>query len=434
MIVPSLRSHLYRHEQTGYTKHAGKSHIIGLELLLEHIVESQHTKTTPYSVCIERTGIGIVALTRLLRSLVKIEHDGKTSHEEEEEYHPELAYATLSAPSLPEQSDKSQQQRQTVEHVVSLIFLQFLRQLALVAKHPVVDKRDTRYPVAVLRLSTTLQVILSTGKVPHEVAPVHEVALVREEETYVVPLCRHLHSHLLATAVVGHVSTRNATQPTLVSLSVSRRMHTWEQHVLSVNELVLVRYYEVRVLLCVRSLLLALPNGSTFLTLRNAHVAVNVKSHLRGVCLTVKQRRIAILVTTQIRTEREHIFGRVLVHRRIGSRTNHDNGIARIANHQHKHAQQGSILETSRHYGHELLVCLLAIVESEVDGSKDDDANDGSTPSHTTERNAQHTYSKCEREVLTLEVAVGIRFIYSPYHDGYEQDDIDNLACIERTA
>ena len=240
VVVPSLRSHLYRYEQTGHAYHAGKSHIIGLELLLEHIVESQHTKTAPYSECVERAGISIVALTGLLRSLVKIEHDGKTGHEEEEEHHPELADATLSAPSLPEESDKSQQQRQTVEHVVSLVVLQLLRQLALVAKHPVVDKRDARYPVAVLGFSTTLHVVLSSGKVPHEVAPVHEVTLVREEESYVVPLCRHLHGHLLATAVVGHVSTRNATQPALISLSVSRRMHTWEQHVLSVNELVLV--------------------------------------------------------------------------------------------------------------------------------------------------------------------------------------------------
>ena len=39
-----------------------------------------------------------------------------------------------------------------------------------------------------LELTVALNIILATGKVPHEVTPVHEIALVREEETDVVDL------------------------------------------------------------------------------------------------------------------------------------------------------------------------------------------------------------------------------------------------------
>ncbi|CUQ49199.1 Uncharacterised protein [Segatella copri] len=39
-----------------------------------------------------------------------------------------------------------------------------------------------------LWLTIALNVVLTAGKVPHEVAPVHEVALVREEEADVVKL------------------------------------------------------------------------------------------------------------------------------------------------------------------------------------------------------------------------------------------------------
>ena len=290
MVVPGLRSHLYRHEQTGYAYNTCNGYIIALYLLLEHIVNSQHTKTTPNSVSVERACISIVAFTRLLRSLVKVEHDSKTCHEEQEEHNPELADAALTAPCLPEKTYKSEQERQTVEHVVTLISLQLSRHLALVAQHPVVDERNTGYPVAMLRLAVALNIVLASGEVPHEVAPVHEVALIREEEADVLHLSRHLHHHRLAATVVRHLSTLNASHPVLVSFSMSRRVHTREEHILSIYDLVLMRNHEVRVFLVLRSLLLALPDSSTFLVLRHAHIAVDVVSHLRSVSLSVEQR------------------------------------------------------------------------------------------------------------------------------------------------
>ena len=173
-------------------------------MLFQQVEDSQYAQATPDGKGIERAGIGVVALTRLHRHLIQINHDGKTCHEEEEEHHPELLdtdrqqllcllsvlhhLALAGVPCLPEETDETQYQRHAVEHVVSLILLQVIRQLALVAQHGVVDKRNARNPVAMLWLAVALNVVLSSGKVPHEVAPVHEVALVGEEEAYVVPL------------------------------------------------------------------------------------------------------------------------------------------------------------------------------------------------------------------------------------------------------
>ena len=61
---------------------------------------------------------------------------------------------------------------------MSFVVLELVRQLALVAKHQIVYEREAGYPVAVLGLAVTLYVVLTAGEVPHEIPPVHEVALV----------------------------------------------------------------------------------------------------------------------------------------------------------------------------------------------------------------------------------------------------------------
>ena len=63
--------------------------------------QSCHTHTNPDGEGVERTGVGVVAFARLARSLVQVEHDGNTGHEEEEEDHPELLDAFLSTVGLP---------------------------------------------------------------------------------------------------------------------------------------------------------------------------------------------------------------------------------------------------------------------------------------------------------------------------------------------
>ena len=61
---------------------------------------------------------------------------------------------------------------------------------------------------------------------------------------------------------------------------MSRTVHTREEHVLGIDILILVTYYEVRVLLISRSLLLALVNRCAFLHDRLAHVAVYFEGYL----------------------------------------------------------------------------------------------------------------------------------------------------------
>ena len=122
--------------------------------------------------------------------LVEVEHDGDTCHEEQEEYYPELLDTTLVAVSLPEESDQSENQRQTVEYIVPFVVLEILRKQFLVTYKYVIYERDTGDPVAVFYLPATLYVILPSGKVPHEITPVHEVQLVGEEEFDIFPLGR----------------------------------------------------------------------------------------------------------------------------------------------------------------------------------------------------------------------------------------------------
>ena len=107
--------------------------------------------------------------------------------------------------SLPEESDQTENQRQTVEYIMTFIVFEILRKQFLVTYQQVVDKRDTGDPVAVLDFSATLYVILPSGKVPHEVTPVHEVQLVGEEEFDIFPLGRHVYHHHFSTLVVRNI-------------------------------------------------------------------------------------------------------------------------------------------------------------------------------------------------------------------------------------
>ena len=148
--------------------------------------------------------------------MVQIKHYCETCHEEKEEHYPELTYAPLSAVSLPEQTDKTEQQRQTVEDVVSFVFFQLVGQLALIAQTPVVKERNTCNPVAMFKFSVALKVVLTSRKVPHEVAPVHEIALIRQEETYVLKLCGHFDGCHFAATVIRNLCSFDASHPAFV--------------------------------------------------------------------------------------------------------------------------------------------------------------------------------------------------------------------------
>ena len=365
VVVPGLRGHLYGHQQAGCSYDRSQHEVLSLELAADEVDDGSHTHAAPDGERIERAGIGIVALTRLQGCLVQVDHDGQTRHKEQEEHHPELLDAFLSAcHRLPEQSEQSEQQRQAVEHVVALVLLQVVGQVVLIAQSGVVYEGNATNPVAMLSFAVTLNVVLSSCKVPHEVAPVHEVALVADEEAQVVPLAWHVHHDVLATAVEGHVVARRVvaagvfqSQPALVegyvvgSCTTLGAIHAWEEHVLCILVFVLGAHDEVRVLLVGTCLLLALVYGLALRRNGSAVAAVGFELHLRAVGLSPEQGARAILDAAQVVAQGEDVLGRVLVHGRVGARADHDERVGRVAHHQHQHAEQYRILQTGRYDG-----------------------------------------------------------------------------------
>ena len=120
-------------------------------------------------------------------------------------------------------------------------------------------------------------------------------------------------------------------------------VHTWEEHVLHVFGLLFPVYDEVTVGLVGAVFLPALVDGRT---LRHLHIAVVIGGILRVVGLTVEQRAVAILVAAQVVAQGEDVLGRVLVHRRVGGRANHNHGIGGVADEEHEHTQRHRVLHT----------------------------------------------------------------------------------------
>mgnify|MGYP003209928807 FL=1 len=68
------------------------------------------------------------------RRLVEVDDDGQSRHEEQEEDRPELLDTSLATEGLPEEAQKTKQQRHTVEDIVALIFLERVGHEILVAQ------------------------------------------------------------------------------------------------------------------------------------------------------------------------------------------------------------------------------------------------------------------------------------------------------------
>ena len=122
VVVPSLADHLQGHADAGERGNGcGENGL--LQQFLKQRSEGCHAETNPDGESVERTGVGIVTFARLAGSLVQIEHNGKSRHEEQEEDHPELANAFLATIGLPEKTDETEQEREAVEDVVTFVVL-----------------------------------------------------------------------------------------------------------------------------------------------------------------------------------------------------------------------------------------------------------------------------------------------------------------------
>ena len=100
---------------------------------------------------------------------------------------------------------------------MSLSGQRFGQHFVVTAYKHLVNKVDACYPVSVLHLPVTvLNVVLTTGKVPHEISPVHEIDLISQEELYVICLCRHDHFNIVSTLVICGGTALYASTPGLV--------------------------------------------------------------------------------------------------------------------------------------------------------------------------------------------------------------------------
>ena len=352
------------------------------------------------------------------RRLVQIDDDGKPRHEEKEEDYPELLYASATSPCLPEQTEQTEQEWQTVENVVPLVGFQLVGQQILVAIEHVVDERNARNPVAVFGFSEALQVVLASGKVPKEVSPVHKVALIRQEEAHVLHLCGHLHA--------VYVVPLNASHNLFVVLCVCIVPHTREEHVLFEHLRSLVPHKEISVRLVWRCLFLAFVNR--FPLLDFVVSAVFCHLWLAGISLSVELRRVLILVACKVTAEREDVFRRVLIHWRVRRRAYYDFGIRCVSDYHHEHTEQRGVLHASRN---EQFLATFHI-QHEVENRKNDDSDDECRPPVAYEWNTNQCESYQESNVLSAQIAVLVRLGNSPNEAADEQQDVENGTRVER--
>ena len=215
-----------------------------------------------------------------------------------------------------------------------------------------VDKRNTGNPVPIQHLAITLNVVLTAGEVPHEVAPIHEIQLIREEELQVFRECRfHYALHLSAIVIFHRLAFY--LRPVLVGLYMARvgTVHTWEQHVQFVDIFVFLigAGHEIAVFLVFILLDHTAPGRFALCRDRHAASSLILALHFRNVGLSVEERGFTILFTCQIRTQRKDIARRVLVHWRVGRCTDQCQCIRRIAHDDYHQADQDRVQRLDIH-------------------------------------------------------------------------------------
>ena len=124
MVVPVLLRHETWHKHKAqYARDNYRGHAGQLLYLVEPLDELQHAQTNPNGKGIERTSVGVVALTWLQWGLVEVENNGKTRHEEEAHDNAEALLAVLSFPNLPQHTKQTQDEGQHIIFVVTLVVL-----------------------------------------------------------------------------------------------------------------------------------------------------------------------------------------------------------------------------------------------------------------------------------------------------------------------
>ena len=422
VIVPSLTGHLYRHKQAEQRHKSSCGNGLFLDQTVDIMDKSRHAHAYPDGKGIERTGVCIVALARLQRSLIQIKHYGKPCHEKQEEDHPETLQPPRAASQLPEYAYETQQKRQTVEHVMSLVVSQLSRQLRLVGTdQPVVYEVKPGYPVAFVGTAVALQVVLPAGKVPHEITPVHIVHLIGQEETNVFHKRGHLHSLRTGRCLHRLVGLVHAAHPRLILRSVSLVVHSRKEHVGLVLGRIIFRL-QIPVLVFGRLL------RRTVIALgHNPVIIISLLSLLvfigGSILLPVKQRTVSILLPAQIGCQQKHIVGSIFIERRISCGTYHDDRIRRIAYEHHHDAQHGGVEKSGRN----------VFRQRQRFGKQQESRNrrhhytyDKARCAFAVERNAEHDKRDEKRQLGTeiarlLPCSIDVCLIHAPHYHKRKQ-------------
>ena len=146
--------------------------------------------------------------------------------------------------------------------------------------------------------------------------------------------------------------------------------------------------------------------------------------------LAVEQRRLAILLAAQIGAQGEDVLGRVLVHRGVGRGAHHDDGVRRVADHEHEHAQQRGVHQALTH--NVLPVFLVEHQGRQTADNKDAD-DDGHQAVAHEEGDTQQRHRQYIEHVGQRAAGCGGGPDGGEHH-GDEQQDIDDEAGVEAKA
>ena len=197
-------------------------------------------------------------------------------------------------------------------------------------------------------------------------------------------------------------------------------IHTREQHVQL--GLILVMFVisgdYITVWLVLRCFQFFLPNG---FALCRYGSPVGITSDFGRESLSIEQRPVAILFAVEITAQTKYIFGRILIHRGIGRRTNHNQRIRRITDKNNEQRQQYRI-----HGDYRQLFTSKQIISQR--SRKDNTDNIPVADKRNTHQ--YDTYQK--RNLDELIAALSIRLINGPSDNPDNEEEIKNHSAVER--
>ncbi len=307
-------------------------------------------------------------------------------------------------------------------------------QQRLVAQAQVVDDGDAANPVALGDFAHALDVVLATGEVPHEVAPIHVVELVVDEETQVLDergAQAFFGGYGASVGVEGgggvdHLALH--AQPLLVLAFVPLIVDAREHHVLLGAVLVVGLAADGHIAVGVAGILLHFLGilHAPFLhhRLECARGGVLLIHHLAIERAAVDEWCLAILLTAQVLGQRIGVARRVLVERRERRTANQDERITGKAHKDDHHAEH----HVGEH-AHGQLLAEVEQVDGQCGGEHKRDEQALAQEQHATEHDGDD-----ERQFHAQFAVARVEFPQCPRQRGHEHDGINEHTAIERQA